>query len=121
MAEYVYRQRRKKSDGTYDYFYPQTKSLGGVTFDEHLEEYATYDFQQFDKDVTTGMYFRFEEYRPDSTLFRKTVLSNPDANGYPQTETQTRYDTDGTTVLSTKTFTLIFDADGLLTQRDEVV
>jgi len=87
----------------------------------HRLEEATYNFEQFDKDATTGMYFRFEEYRTDTTLFRKTVLSNADVNGYPQTEVQTRYDTDGTTALSTKTYTLDFDADGLLVSRDEVV
>lgn len=88
--------------------------------DAHKADVATYNFQQFDKNADTGIYARFEEYRVDATLFRKTILSNLDVNNFPQTETQERYDTDGVTVINTKTFSLIFDADGILTQRNEV-
>ncbi|MGN7472309.1 phage tail-collar fiber domain-containing protein [Brevibacillus sp. SAFN-007a] len=51
----------------------------------------------------------------DNTLFMRSVLSNPDANGNYQTDTWTYYKTDGTTVAETKVWTITYDADGDIT------
>lgn len=51
----------------------------------------------------------------DNTLFMRSVLSNPDANGNYQTDTWTYYKTDGTTVAETKIWTITYDADGDVT------
>lgn len=54
------------------------------------------------------------EYRRDTdgSLFLKSVLSNPDANGNYQTDTWTIYELDGVTVAETKVWTITYDADG---------
>jgi hypothetical protein len=76
------------------------------------KELATYREKKLDRDAL-GIY-RVTELRrvPDDTLFERSELSNPDANGYYQTLTVTEYDLDGTTVVKTETFTLVNDADG---------
>ncbi|MGN7469636.1 hypothetical protein [Brevibacillus sp. SAFN-007a] len=51
----------------------------------------------------------------DNTLFMRSVLSNPDANGNYQTDTWTYYKADGTTVAETKIWTITYDADGDIT------
>lgn len=48
----------------------------------------------------------------DNSLFMRSVLSNPDANGNYQTDTWTYYKADGTTVAETKVWTITYDADG---------
>lgn len=85
-----------------------------------LAESATYDFELKNKDIN-DIYVDFEERRADANLFRKTTLSNADANGNYLTETQIRYDTDGTTVLYTDAFDLGYDVDGVLISRSEVI
>ncbi|WP_232622320.1 hypothetical protein, partial [Rhodococcus rhodochrous] len=53
------------------------------------------------------------EYRRlDDTLFLRSTLSNPDARGNYQTNTEVYYKADGTTVDRTITITRTYDADG---------
>jgi hypothetical protein len=54
------------------------------------------------------------EYRrkKDNTLFMRSVLSNPDANGNYQTDTWSIYNAAGNAVIETVTWTLTYDADG---------
>ncbi|ELK39026.1 hypothetical protein D478_26379 [Brevibacillus agri BAB-2500] len=55
--------------------------------------------------------------RPDGTLYLKSTLSNPDANGNYQTNTWQFYDAAGTTIVLTKTWTISYNADGLITSK----
>jgi len=68
------------------------------------------------KDATTGVY-KIVDYkrRTDDTLYLKCTLSNPDVNGYFQTDTWQYYDATGLVVVKTVTWTLVYDADGIVT------
>lgn len=60
-----------------------------------------------------GYYSTIRFRRPeDDTLAVEMVGSNPDANGYYQTDTWKFYDAAGSAVLSTVTWTYGYDADG---------
>lgn len=50
--------------------------------------------------------------KKDNTLFLKSVLSNPDANGNYRTMTWSLYNAAGSSVVETVTWTGAFDADG---------
>lgn len=57
--------------------------------------------------------FTVTEYRRlDDTLFMRSTLSNPDAKGNYQTNTEVYYKADGTTVDRTITITRTYDTDG---------
>lgn len=58
-----------------------------------------------------GIYTIVEYKRTDDTLFARSVLSGGTSPQYT-TRTVTYYDTDGTTVLRTDTYTLTYDTDG---------
>lgn len=53
-----------------------------------------------------------EKKRSDGTLFAKSVFSNPNADGNYLVRTYTEYASDGTTVVKTVVFDLIYDIDG---------
>ncbi|MED4570306.1 hypothetical protein P9302_12555 [Brevibacillus agri] len=64
-----------------------------------------------------GIYTVVDFKRVDGTLFMKSTLSNPDANGKYQTNTWQFYNAAGTAVVSTKTWTLTLDADGNIVSK----
>ena len=78
----------------------------------HLADYATYASVKVG-DVYTVVDFK----RADTTLYLKSTLSNPDANGYYQTDTIKEYDSAGTTVIKTTVWTLTYDADGYIVTK----
>jgi len=68
------------------------------------------------KDATLGIYKIVSYKRPiDNTLYLKCTLSNPDQNGYYQTDTWQFYDATGLVVVKTVTWALVYDADGIVT------
>jgi hypothetical protein len=77
------------------------------------------DFSQYASEIDDlGIYTLVEFKRTDGTLYLKSVLSNPDADGNYQTCSWTFYGEDGTTVSDVKTWTLTYE-NGVL--RDRVV
>ncbi|MGC5328874.1 hypothetical protein [Brevibacillus sp. SYSU BS000544] len=58
-----------------------------------------------------GIYTVMDYKRSDGTLYMKSTLSNADASGNYQTMTWNFYNAAGTTIVSTKTWTLTYDAD----------
>jgi hypothetical protein len=50
--------------------------------------------------------------RLDNTLYKRVIASNPDANGNYQTIVETTYASNGTTVVSTITYTCTYDSFG---------
>lgn len=61
---------------------------------------------------TNKIYVRIDYKRKsDNTLFMSSVLSGGTSPRYT-TRTETYYDTDGTTIISTKTYTISYDTDG---------
>lgn len=75
---------------------------------------ANYKVTKSGKDAN-GIFTTVEYRRPDDTLFMRSVLSNPDANGNYQTDTWTFYAADGTTPVETKVWTITYDVDGDIT------
>lgn len=60
-----------------------------------------------------GVYTVVEYKRKSNgTLYRKSTLSNPDANSNYQTQTIQYYNTAGTTVIATETWVISYDTDG---------
>jgi hypothetical protein len=53
----------------------------------------------------------------DSTTYMVSTDSNPDANGNYQTQTWQYYDIDGSTLISTRIWTITYDANGKLLTR----
>lgn len=83
-----------------------------------LRDYASaYNEYASNIDVN-GIYTTVERKRKsDDSLYFKSVLSNPDVNGYYQTDTWQYFLTDGTTVAKTLTWTIAYDADGMPTSK----
>lgn len=59
---------------------------------------------------TNGIYTTVTYKRQDNTNYINSTLSNTNAYGQYQTWTLQTYDTDGTTLLTTQTFTLTYNA-----------
>lgn len=58
-----------------------------------------------------------EYQRKDGTLYLRSTLSNLDGANHYLTDTWTFYDTNGTTLLKTVTWTLTYDTSDNITQR----
>lgn len=82
--------------------------------DARLRNY-TKEIDVASKDATSGIYKIVRYKRSDNTLYLVATLSNPDVNGYFQTDTWQFYDAAGATVVKTVTWTLVYDADGIVT------
>lgn len=80
-----------------------TKKVDGLL--ESLSIYKTL------KDAN-GIYKTIEWKTKSGILRRKSVLSDPDANGNYLTQTITKYADDGTTVIETQVFKPTYDIDG---------
>lgn len=78
----------------------------------NAEKLSNYKKSKSSKDAN-GI-FTIVEYRrvADNTLYMKSTLSNPDANGNYQTDTRAYYKADGVTSDYTVTVTIVYDADG---------
>lgn len=61
---------------------------------------------------TNGIFTTIEWKRSDGTLAKESVLSSPDTKGNYQTQTINYYDIDGTTILTTETYTISYDVEG---------
>lgn len=81
-----------------------------ITTDERLQRY----FERVDPASVDakGFYKVCDWLREDGTLYLKTTLSNPDVNGYYQTDTWQYYNASGTAVTKTETFAYTWDARG---------
>lgn len=63
-----------------------------------------------------GIYTVMDYKRADGTIYMKSTLSGGTSPNYT-TDTWQFYDTDGTTLILTKTWTLTYDADGKITSK----
>jgi hypothetical protein len=91
-----------------------TGSVG--TTAERLKEY---NVTSLNRD-SNGIYTTVEYKRPaDSTLFMRSVLSGGTSPNYT-TDTWTFYQTNGTTVSETKTWTFTYDTDGKIITKSVV-
>jgi len=61
-----------------------------------------------------GLYKTVEYKRQDGTLFKKSVLTNPDANLNYGTQTIQYFAANGTSVTSTEVWTITYDANGFV-------
>lgn len=78
--------------------------------DSDIKDYQVYASNQ---DATTYVYKTAQFKRTsDGSLYLQSILTNPDAYGRYQTVTMQYYDIAGTSVISTKTWALTFDALG---------
>ena len=68
-----------------------------------------------DKDVN-GIFVTISSLRADETLAKRSVLSGGTSPEYT-TRTETWYDTDGVTVLSTQVYTLTYDDGDLVSEK----
>jgi hypothetical protein len=102
MAEKNIIMQRKKADGTFDQYYPQTKVdgvLGGLTLVRGSKD-------------AEGIYTVLEFKRVDGTLFKKSTLSGGTSPEYT-TRTVQYYAANGTTIVQTITYALTY-SDGEL-------
>lgn len=100
------------------------ESTDTVKLQQHNDQWTTLDNMLRDykkvvdtttKDAALGVYKTVRYRRPDTDkLYLEATLSNPDANGYYQTDTWKYYAEDGTTVVKTRTWTLTYDTDGIV-------
>lgn len=73
------------------------------------------------KDPDAGLYKTVNYKRPDTTLYMSSVLSGKNLDGYYETDTWTIYLVDGITVNKTITWSLTYDADGLVTNKSYTI
>lgn len=93
------------------------------TTDAFVTFSAESDLAQYKKDVTvidangnpTEVTYK---RKTDNTLAIKRNASNPDTNGYYQTLVERFYNTDGTTVHKTVTYTFTFLENGIIDTSD---
>ncbi|TQK41979.1 hypothetical protein FB479_11680 [Brevibacillus sp. AG162] len=69
------------------------------------------------KDEMKLLYKVVDHKRADGTIYAQSILSNPDANGNYQTLSLTYYNNAGTVALETKSWTFMYDSDGLITSK----
>lgn len=104
----------KLPDGTYKRKYPKTRSDTGVTFDEHLADYATHgdisNRYRTGKD-SEGVFTTIEWKREGGTLAKKSVLSGGTSPQYA-TRTVYYYALDGITITQTVIYDQYYDNDG---------
>jgi hypothetical protein len=87
----------------------------GYVDTENVFHHQDLRFVRSNKD-SEGLFTTIQWYRTDTTLHMDSVLSGGITPGYT-TRTVREYDVDGTTVLSTATYTLSYDDDGDITQE----
>jgi len=114
--------QRNASNTGWDNLYPITKAENVLTRDgSNLAAYLYNNFQIYKSGKDPNGIFTIVEYkRADGTLFKKSVLSNPDSNQRYQTQTITYYASDGVTILGTETWSLTYDSDGDLVNEVKV-
>lgn len=77
---------------------------------QHYKEYAS------GKDAN-GFFTTVEYKRTNNTLYMRSTLSNPNAEGYYLTDTWTIYALNGTSLIKTIKWTLTYDNDGAVTSK----
>lgn len=94
-------------------------NAGGTNADtldgRHLYELDQYDLVRSNKD-SNGIFTQVDYKRYDDTLFARSVLSGGTSPSYT-TRTVTYYAANGTTVVSTVTYTISYDGDGDITSE----
>jgi hypothetical protein len=70
-----------------------------------------FNVYRLNKDVN-GVFREVQYKRTNGTLWKKSVLSNPDAKGNYQTQTITYYSSDGVTITGTETWSITYDEEG---------
>lgn len=105
--------QRNASNTGWDNLYPITKAENVLTQDgSNLAAYLNNNFQIYKRGKDANGIFTIVEYkRADGTLYARSVLSGGTSPKYT-TRTITYYGTDGTTVIRTDPYTLVYDADG---------
>lgn len=95
---------------------------------QHLDDYANVKskaYEDYNFSVTSydekGKPTQTQYKRPNNTLYLQVDASNADTNGNYQTVTEKYYDINGTTLLKTVTWTITFNADGVITARNWAV
>lgn len=110
----IYQRRYKVNNGTdYDEYHFVTdaelvKNSDGTTVSSYMADYASYASAKDDNDIYTIVDFK----RKDGTLYLNSTLSNKDSNGNYTNDILKYYDTNGTTLLKTVTWTFTYDTDG---------
>ena len=79
----------------------------GTSVEDEIADYSSYASSQ-DGDLYTIVNFK----RKDGTLYLNSTLSNKDSNGNYTNDILKYYDTNGTTLLKTVTWTFTYDTDG---------
>ncbi|TCP57783.1 hypothetical protein EV586_102227 [Tumebacillus sp. BK434] len=90
----------------------QSLTIGKLnTTDERLQRY----YERIDQASvdTNGFYKVCDWLREDGSLYLKTTLSNPDVNGYYQTDTWKYYNAAGTSVVKTETYAYTWNTRGI--------
>lgn len=97
-------------------------------FNAHKADYATLQ-EQIEKELSNynsyssakddnGIFTVVEYKRADNTLYMKSTLSNPDAEGNYANITWEFYNTDGTEVIKTIVWNIAYDEDGDIVSKE---
>lgn len=87
-----------------------------TSIEEIEKNIANYNSYANNKD-SNGVYRIIEYKRENETLYMKSTLSNPDANGNYMKDTWQFYDDVGTTIIKTINWNLTYDVDGDLMSK----
>lgn len=104
-------------DDSGNIYYPQTKaaavfSANGKSVESYLADFTTYSIVKSNLD-SNGIYTTIQHKRKDGTLILNSVLSDGTSPQYT-TRTETYYKADGTTVDKAATYTIAYDANGMV-------
>jgi hypothetical protein len=116
MADIDIQMTKRNSTNTeWDNVNPITKatlvtSSDGNTVEENVSGLKNYTTLKSGKD-TEGIFVTYQRKRYDGTLLMKSVLSGGTTPLYT-TRTETWYAPNGTTIVSTKAYTITYDSDG---------
>ncbi len=95
------------------------KADDGTTLEEIKENFVSHSADTMTYSViksgldSNGIYATIQHKRSDGTLILKSVLSGGTSPNYT-TRTETYYKTDGTTIDKTATYTITYDANGMV-------
>ncbi|WP_042352250.1 hypothetical protein [Bacillus massiliigorillae] len=85
----------------------------------HEKEYMPHDsgLSSFASNKVETVYLSVDFKRADGSLYMKSTLSNPDGNGNYQTATWQFYNDAGTEIVLTKTWSFVYDPDGIIVDK----
>jgi hypothetical protein len=90
------------------------------TLQSHTSTMGDYAYDVVTSD-TDGKPTKATYKRADNTLYKEVTCSNKDSNGFYQTIVEKTYDINGTTLKQTKTYTLTYNADGIIQTKRWVI